>query len=197
LVAAPLYVWRRQVNGRILWLLSIGGIPGVAAGVILVGALNAKRYENLIFLIIGATVALVALYNLYRAIFRGMQSSGRDRSRWLPWIAAGIGAEVGFSSAGTGALGSVALLSMTTLSPAEVIGTDILFGLMLSLVGGGFHLSAGHYSAAVLWQLLAGGLAGVMMGASLASKLPARPLRIALSLLLSVLGVQLCWKAFG
>jgi len=27
---------------------------------------------------------------------------------------------------------------------AEVVGTSILFGLILSLIGGGFHLSAGQ-----------------------------------------------------
>ncbi len=197
LAAAPLYVWRKQVNFRILALLCAGGIPGVIAGVTLIGALTGARYQNVVLALIGITVASMAFYNLYRAFSAKTQAGVRDRSGWLPWIAAGIGAEVGFSSAGTGALGSLALLSLTPLPPAQVIGTDILFGLMLSLIGGGFHFSAGHYQAAILWQLLAGGIGGVFIGANLAALLPARPLRIALSICLSALGLQLCWKAFS
>jgi uncharacterized membrane protein YfcA len=197
LAVAPLYLWRKQVSLRVLTLLCAGGVPGVLAGVILMGVLDRKRYENLLLLLIGATVAIMALYSLYRSISKHAPAVGRDRPAWLPWIAAGIGAEVGFSSAGTGALGSLVLLNLTSLPPAQVVGTSILFGLILSLIGGGFHLSAGHYNGAILWQLLAGGLAGVFVGANLTTVLPARPLRIALSACLSGLGMQLCWKAFA
>ena len=50
-----------------------------------------------------------------------------------------VGAEVGFSSAGAGALGSAALLSLTPLLPAQVVGTDIAFGFVVSLIGSGAH----------------------------------------------------------
>ena len=197
LAVAPIYFWRKQVNLRVLALLSLGGVPGVLAGVILIGALDTERYQHLLLLLIGATVAILALFSLYRAVPKHGPTVGRDRPRWLPWIAAAIGTEVGFSSAGTGALGSLVLLHLTSLEPAEVVGTSILFGLILSLIGGAFHLSAGHYNGAILWQLLAGGLAGVFAGANLSAVLPARPLRIALSACLSGLGLQLCWKAFA
>lgn len=197
LAVAPVYFWRKQVSLRVLTLLCAGGIPGVLAGVILIGVLDGKRYENRLLMLIGATVAIMALFSLYRGLAKHAPTVGRDRPAWLPWIAAGIGAEVGFSSAGTGALGSLALLQLTSLEPAQVVGTSILFGLILSLIGGGFHLSAGHYNGTILWQLLAGGLAGVFVGANLSAVLPARPLRIALSVCLSGLGFELCWKAFA
>jgi len=197
LVAAPVYVCRKQVDLRILSLLCLGGVPGVLAGVFLIEVLNGKRFEHIVFLLVGATVAVMALYNLYRAVSKLAPPVRRDRSGWLPGIAAAIGAEVGFSSAGSGALGSLALLNLTQLLPAQVVGTDIVFGLVLSLIGGGLHLSAGHYEAAILWKLLSGGLLGVVVGANLATILPARPLRIALSLCISGLGAQLCWKALA
>lgn len=197
LAVAPVYFWRKQVSLRVLTLLCAGGVPGVLAGVALIDALDGKRYENRLLMLVGATVAVMALFSLYRAMAKHAPTVGRDRPAWLPWIAAGIGAEVGFSSAGTGALGSLVLLHLTSLEPAQVIGTSILFGLILSVVGGGFHLSAGHYNGAILWQLMAGGLVGVFVGANLSAVLPARPLRIALSVCLSGLGLQLCWKAFA
>jgi uncharacterized membrane protein YfcA len=197
LAVAPIYFWRKQVSLRVLTLLCAGGVPGVVAGVALINALDGKRYESLLLMLVGATVALMALFSLYRALLKDAPTVGRDRPGWLPWIAAAIGTEVGFSSAGTGALGSLVLLNLTSLQPAEVVGTSILFGLILSMIGGGFHLSAGHYNGAILWQLLTGGLVGVFVGANLSKVLPARPLRIALSVCLSGLGMQLWWKGFA
>ena len=194
LAVAPIYLLRRQVHLKILLRLCVGGIPGVLAGVLIVSELDAKRYENILLVLVGATVAAMALYSLWRSVRKNAPPIGTDRSAWLPWIAAGIGVEVGFSSAGAGALGSLALLNLTTLTPAQVVGTDMLFGLVVALIGGGFHVSAGHYDSGVLGRLLIGGLAGVIAGANLSAILPARPLRIALSICLACLDIQLCWR---
>ncbi len=105
-----------------------------------------------------------------------------------------IGAEVGFSSAGAGALGSLVLLAITPLTAAQVVGTDLFFGLCVSLVGSGFQLSAGNYDAAILTKLVIGGVAGAFAGTYLASIAPQRVLRVVLSLWLISLGIQLCWS---
>jgi uncharacterized membrane protein YfcA len=195
LVVLPLYLRRKQVGFRILLLLCAGGIPGVLGGVYLLNILNARRHENLLFLVLGATILTMSLFNLYRALRDFSRDTAHDRSRWLPPIAAIIGAEVGFSSAGAGALGSLALLNLTTLTPAQVVGTDMVFGLVVSLIGGGFHFFAGHYNAAILTKLIVGGIAGALTGANLSSIIPARPLRMALSVWLASVGAQLFWKA--
>ncbi len=193
----PIYVRRKQVDYRILALLLAGGIPGVLLGVYLIRTLHTRNYENAIFLLIGITILAVSLGNLYRSMRNRFTPSSADRSRWLPPLAAVIGSEVGFSSAGAGALGSLALLNLTALTPAQVVGTDMLFGLVLSLIGGGLHVFAGNYDANILPKLLIGGVAGAFAGANLAAILPPRPLRLALSVWLSALGAQLCWKALA
>jgi uncharacterized membrane protein YfcA len=195
LAVAPFYIARNQVSGRVLSLLCLGGIPGVLVGVLAIGALDIRRYENILFFLLGSTIVVMAVFSLYRSWRPVARPGGKKRLRWLPLIAGGIGAEVGFSSAGAGALGSLTLLNLTSLSPAQVIGTDMMFGLVLSLLGGGIHLTLGHFSSAILWRLIAGGLAGAFAGANLSAILPSRPLRVGLSLWLSALGLQLCWKA--
>jgi hypothetical protein len=194
LAVAPVYLVRRQVHLKILLRLVLGGIPGVLAGVYIVSELNAKRHESTLLVLVGLTVAALALYSLWRSVRKNVPPVGKDRSHWLPWIAAGIGAEVGISSAGAGALGSLALLNLTTLTPAQVVGTDMLFGLALALIGGGFHVSAGHYDSGILTKLLIGGVAGAIVGANLVAFLPPKPLRIGLAICLSCLGVQLLLK---
>ncbi len=194
LVVAPMYLIRKQVNARILTILCIGGVPGVLLGSFLIRALDVRHYERMLFVILGITIAAMALYSLYRTFQKSKVAHRGERAIWLPFIGLGIGSEVGFSSAGAGALGSLALLNLTLLTPAQVVGTDMLFGLAVSLVGGGLNLTAGHYASAMLWKLITGGIAGVLIGASLSASLPARPLRVALSLWLSFIGLQLAWR---
>ncbi|HLI83451.1 MAG TPA: sulfite exporter TauE/SafE family protein [Bryobacteraceae bacterium] len=193
-IVAPMYLWRQQVNARVLTLLCLGGIPGVLLGSYLMRALDVRHYEKTLFVILGLTIAATALYSLYRTIHKDKSIIRRERPGWLPVIGFGIGTEVGFSSAGSGALGSLALLNLTRLMPAQVVGTDMLFGLAVSVIGGGFNFTAGHYASGLLWKLIAGGVAGVLLGANLSAVLPARPLRMALSVWLSFIGLQLAWR---
>ena len=82
-----------------------------------------------------------------------------------------------------------------TITTGQVVGTDVLFGLGLSLAGGGISFAAGNYQAALALKMSVGGILGAFVGANLLSILPARPLRVALSLWLVSLGGQLCWRA--
>jgi uncharacterized membrane protein YfcA len=196
--AAPLYLIRKQVNFKVLGLLLAGGLPGVLAGSFVLQRLNANQRKGPLLAVLGGTVIVMALVNLYRStLLKDASKPAKDHSKWLPLIALPIGAEVGFSSAGAGALGSLVLMTMTTITVGQVVGTDVLFGLGLSMVGGGISIGAGNYQAALAIKLSIGGLAGAFVGANLLSILPSRPLRVALSLWLVSMGGQLCWRAFA
>ena len=101
----PLYLKRKQVDYRILGMLCLGGIPGVLVGVHLLSQLDTKSHEGGIFLLLGSTIFIVSMGSLYRTIRNRLTAAHADHARWLPPIAAIIGGEVGFSSAGAGALG--------------------------------------------------------------------------------------------
>src|SRR5712672_2786167 len=105
-----------------------------------------------------------------------------DRTKWMGLITFPIAAEVGFSSSGAGALGTVALLGLTSLTAAQVVGTDLTFGLVLSIVGTGVHMIGGSYDSALLWKLGIGGVFGAIAGSGVAPRIPNRRLRFALSL---------------
>lgn len=194
LLVVPLQLARKQVNFRVLGYMLAGGLPGVLAGSIILAKLNVPGRQGILYAALGSTIVLMAALNLYRLWLRPDQKPVRDRSRWLPLITLPIGAEVGFSSAGAGAVGSLVLLAITPLTAAQVVGTDLFFGLCVSLVGSGFQLSAGNYDAAILTKLIIGGVAGAFAGTYLATVAPQRVLRVALSLWLISLGIQLCWS---
>jgi len=119
-----------------------------------------------------------------------------DRSPLLAWLMLPVGAEVGFSSAGAGALGSAALLTLTPLLPAQVVGTDIAFGFIISLIGSGAHWFSHASNTELLLQLIAGGVLGAVSGTLLSTRIPRRPLRFALWVWLLILGGQFLFNSY-
>lgn len=194
MLVVPMQIYRKQVDYRVLGYLLAGGVPGVLTGSYILAKLNAKGSNGILYAALGTTVVLMAGFNLYRLWLHPARDGVRDWSKWLPLIALPIGTEVGFSSAGAGAIGSLVLLLATPLSAAKVVGTDLFFGLCLSLIGSGFQLSAGNYELAILTQLIIGGVFGAFAGTYLAAITPQRAFRIVLSIWLITLGVQLCWS---
>jgi uncharacterized membrane protein YfcA len=197
LLVVPVQISRGQVDWRTLGLMLLTGIPGVVLGTLLFRhAVNLKSDKVWLYLALGGMIAFSSAWHIYRH-FRPAKI-GRDRPQRPAWLAATmlpVGAEVGFSSSGAGALGTIALLGLSRLETTQVVGTDLAFGLCLSLVGGGLHLAAGGFDASLLMRLVAGGLLGAIAGSTLAPRIPARAMRLALSLWLLAIGIQLCWQA--
>ncbi|HYW41525.1 MAG TPA: sulfite exporter TauE/SafE family protein [Bryobacteraceae bacterium] len=192
LVAAPMFLVRKQVNFRVLGLAIAGGLPGLLVGLYLLHRLVNSNQNSLLTGLLGILIVGSALASLKRP---GVGAGARDRSHWLPWLMLPIGVETGFSSAGAGAIGTVALLKFTLLAPAQVIGTNVMFGLALSLIGGGLQMNAGAYDAGVLTQLVIGGVFGALIGPNVTAWVPAKPLRVGLCLWLASMGSLLCWRA--
>jgi len=189
LLVVPMYMLRRQVHYRTLGWMLLGGVPGVV-----LGGLVLRRFplnSHMLYVILGVTIVFAAGLNMYRLIRLKGASGTTDRGRILPFVLFPVGAEVGFTSAGAGALGSLALLGLTRLSAAQVVGTDLTNALALTTIGGGIQLIAGNCDLPLLAKLLTGGVAGAILGSVLAMRLPSRPLKWALAAWLGFLGIQL------
>lgn len=193
LLVAPVYMAHRQVSYRALAMMAAGGFPGLIGGLWLLRRLHASNHTGLLILLIGLLIIATAVLSLFRMQRR--REPKRERLGLLAWIMLPIGLEVGVSSAGAGAIGTLALLNLTRLEPTEVAGTNVLFGLILSIVGGGALMATGSYDPAILTQLIAGGIFGALLGPNLAVRVPAKGLRIALCLSLTMLGALLCWQS--
>jgi uncharacterized membrane protein YfcA len=191
LVLVPSQIARKQVSWRILSLMLFGGLPGVLIGSLVLRHLDVHGPQLLLNGLLGGVLVLTALWQLFFS-FRTVRTEilPVDRSRLLPVLMLGVGTEVGFSSAGAGALGTAALLSLTALSPAQVVGTDIVFGFILSLMGSGAHGFFHGTDSTLLQHLIIGGLAGVALGTLSARWIPKRPLRFALWVWLLIIGSQ-------
>lgn len=192
LIAAPFYLAGKHFHMRYLWLMIQGAVPGLLLGTYLLRLLSGAAGSPVVVIILG--VLLAASSSITFAPKIQYPSFAQKKSRWLPWLALPIGIEAGFSSAGAGALGTVLLLNYSEMTAPQVVGTDLLFGLVLAVIGSAFHWSFGSINGDVLVQLLEGGVPGVVVGCLLASRVPAKKLKYVIAAIAIFAGLQLVWS---
>jgi uncharacterized protein len=195
-VVVPLQMWRRQVSYRVLGIMLLGGLPGVVLGSLLFRHFAAVGNNAVLYAVLGVVIITSSAWALYRH-FRPFKTNAERpaRPRAIAALMFPIGAEVGFSSSGAGALGTLVLLGLSSLTAAQVVGTDLAFGLCVALLGSGLHFAGGNLDTALLTRLIIGGIAGGLAGSLIAPRVPNRQLRLALSICLLALGVQFCYHA--
>jgi uncharacterized protein len=191
LIVGPFYIWGKQVRGAYVWRLLMGAVPGLLIGTYVLRLLSANLDSPVLVILLGVLLASSSSLTFVRRLHN--PEFARKNGRWLPWFALPIGIESGFSSAGAGALGTVLLLNYSEMSPSEVVGTDLLFGLGLAAVGSAIHLKFGSVSSGTLLHLLAAGIPGVLLGFVLSRRTPVRKLKSAIALIAIVAGLQLVW----
>lgn len=197
LILVPSQIMRKNVAWKTLGFMLAGGVPGVVIGSLFLKHLVSVGSQNLLNALLGSILVTTAAWQIVNS-FKPMKAKedGQDRSPLLAWLMLPVGAEVGFSSAGAGALGSAALLSLTPLLPAQVVGTDIAFGFIVSLIGSGAHWFSHTGNTELLLQLIAGGVVGAVSGTLLSTHVPRRPLRFALWVWLLILGGQFLFNSY-
>jgi uncharacterized membrane protein YfcA len=192
LIAAPFYLLGRHVHSRYFRLLLAGAVPGLVLGMLALRSVAKPENSGVVTIILGLLLALSSSVSFFPRAQN--PRFALKNARWLPWLAFPIGVESGFSSAGAGALGTVLLLNYSEMAPTQVIGTDILFGLVLAVIGSAVHWSLGSISTGVLLKLLAGGIPGVIFGCLLARKVPAGKLKAVIAGIAICAGMQLVWS---
>lgn len=192
LIAVPFYALGKHFYGRYLWPLLRGAVPGLLVGTFALRLLGSEAGNPIVVVVLGIVLAVSS--SITFAPRMQDPSFARKNSRWLPWLALPIGVEAGFSSAGAGALGTMLLLNYSEMTPPQVVGTDLVFGLVLAAIGGAFHWKFGAINTPVLVQLFVGGVPGVLLGCTLARVVPARRLRTVVAAIAFLAGLQLIWN---
>src|SRR5271168_124704 len=154
-VLVPAQIARRQVSWKVLSFMLLGGLPGVLVGSLVLRHLDVHGPQLLLNGLLGGVLVFTAIWQIAFSFRPARADVPRtDRSRLLPMLMFPVGAEVGFSSAGAGALGTAALLSLTSLTPGQVVGTDIAFGFLVSLAGSGAHWFSHAFDPQLLLRLI-------------------------------------------
>lgn len=124
-------------------------------------------------------------------------SDARHFKKWQPFLTVFAGAILGglvtLTSIGAGAVGVIMLtyLYPLRLTPVRLVATDIVHAIPLAIFAGVGHLFIGNVDFNLLGWLLIGSIPGVLIGATLSSKLPQAPLRIVIAVVLSLVALNL------
>ena len=157
---------------------------------------------------IAAAVCLTAvgllLQKTLQAMARRVYSVSHDETvgdRTLPTVVAGaaLGCLVTLTSVGAGALGVVFLVYLypKRLTPPRLIATDIAHAIPLAIVAGLGHLLISNVDLPLLGGLLLGSVPAALVGARLSSTLSHEWLRMALAVVLLVVGIKLGLDVWG
>jgi uncharacterized protein len=193
--------WRQKtINFRLMKYLAIGSIP---SAVIAVGLLHLfdsffDNQEQVIKHALGYVLILVALTTLFKTFMKekfewnSLQLKPLEEKRGLTiTIGVILGFIVGLTSIGSGSLFAIAMLYLYRLRPSELVGTDLAHAFFLVSAAGIMHAGIGNVDYLLTINLLLGSIPGVLIGSTLSSKFPAKPLRAIVAIMILISGFKL------
>ncbi|MFM9888959.1 MAG: sulfite exporter TauE/SafE family protein [Burkholderiales bacterium] len=194
---------RGGVRWKIALLLAAGSVPSAVLTTMVlrdVGHLQ-ESVSSAVRSGLGVMLLITAFSIFFRdhlnKFVRGRHAGHGDVSAQMQNVATvalgvALGGLVTLTSVGAGALGAAALAMLyPRLSTHHVVGTDIAHAVPLTLVAGAGHMALGTVNYWLLASLLLGSLPGVWLGSRYCGKLPERPVRNCLAIVLFVVGARL------
>ena len=197
---------RGMVDWQVVGRLSLGSLPAAVLTLLWMHASGSARVsQGLILQALGGVLLLTAAAMVFK---RRMQAVGQALRSTAPasfkraqpalTVLAGaiLGGLVTLTSVGAGALGTVMLVYLYPfrMTPARLVGTDIVHAIPLTLVAGTGHLLLGHVDFALLGTLLLGSIPGIVIGSLLSSRAPEGLLRAAIAAVLVAVGAKLVFS---
>lgn len=195
---AALHGQRRSIDLRLVGWLVVGSVPAAFSGALLLRLIPGQNEVNAVVkFLVGLTLTAIALLMITRYFLLKQRSVAVDeaiRVRPLPTIALGAmaGLLVGLTSIGAGSVIAAGLLMLYPgLSARRLVATDVAHAIPMVGAATLGHLLFGQVHISVALPLIIGGVPGVLLGALLASWVPARGLRGLLGVVLAAAGLVL------
>ena len=194
----------KTVHRGLAFWLAVGSVPSALVGVWVIELLQSRYGEDLDKLVLGmlgGALLVVGFATLARSIF--LKSVIAERSAmhlYTRHIVAAVitgmvtGFVIGLTSAGSGTLIAIALISIFRLVPQRVVGTDIFHAAVLLWAAGIAHWIGGNVDFVLAGNILIGSIPGVLIGGALSVKAKTGLLRTALAIVLIASGTTLVVK---
>ena len=193
--------WRQKsINFQLVKYLAIGSIPSAILAVVTLRVFDSffQNQEQIIEHALGYTLIFVAIATLIKTFMKEKYDSNRFQQKTIQekrmmtiCIGAVLGFMVGLTSIGSGSLFALAMLFLYKLRSTELVGTDIAHAFLLVSAAGFMHAGIGNVDYLLALNLLVGSIPGVIIGSTISSKLPAKPLRATVALIILLSGFQL------
>lgn len=191
-----------RVNWRIVGCLAAGSVPAALVMLWLMAGVDRKSIEvaHAITSALGWLLVMTAFMLIFRAQVlsfarRAMGERAPPRPLTIALFTIVLGLALGIlvtlTSVGAGALGvTVLLILYPRLDVREIVGSDIVHAVPLTLIGGMGYWFIGEIDWAMLSALLVGSIPGIVIGSLVAPKLHERTIRIVLAVTLAIVA----WK---
>jgi uncharacterized membrane protein YfcA len=198
IVGVGSHVQRRTISWRWVWLMATGSLPGVLIGARILA--HFAGAPTVIRIWIGAVLVLTPVIALGLEIVRLRNAAWvaklqQPRPVTIALLGAAIGVTVGTTSVGSGSLVDMALVLFSPLSGALLIGTGIAHAVLFTGAGAAAHWSLGTVDVALVGQLLAGSIPGVLVGGWVARRSPPAMVRWGATTLVLLSGLALLSRA--
>ena len=195
---------RGTIDWQVVRRLWFGSLPAAAVTGWFIYLFGRESFnvDRFILDALGIMLVLTALCLLARGWLHGIGrrlrlGSAADFKRLQPAATVLAGAVLGIvvtlTSVGAGALGAAALLYLypLRLTPAKLVGTDLVHAIPLACVAGISYWLMGSVDWTLLGWMLLGSIPGVLLGAHWATRSSPAVLRAILAVLLVVSGVKI------
>jgi uncharacterized membrane protein YfcA len=191
----------KTVHRGLAFWLAVGSVPSALAGVYVIELLQREYGEDLDKLVLGmlgGTLLVVGIATLLRSVLlRHVIQERYAMHMYTRHIVAAVtlgmvtGFVIGLTSAGSGTLIAIGLITIFRLVPQRVVGTDIFHAAVLLWAAGIAHWIGGNVDFVLAGNILLGSIPGVLLGGVLAVRTPQRFLRTALAVVLIAAGTML------
>ncbi|HGW3980916.1 TPA: sulfite exporter TauE/SafE family protein [Acinetobacter baumannii] len=191
----------------VLWL-AVGSIPASfgTAWVLEHYLSQSTHYKAVLTMVLGFMLTLTGVSIIFRTRiekffnkFRNKENTQTENEQlavqnkrtYIVIMGIILGVFVTLSSVGAGAFGIMALVIMfPNLPMIRIIGSDVVHAVLLTLVAGLGHMSAGNIDFMLLMWLLVGSIPAIIIGTLISSRMPERLIRKILGITLFALGVN-------
>jgi uncharacterized membrane protein YfcA len=208
LAVTRVHYGKNLIDWPVLRRLWLGSLPASAATIVWITYLPVTA--NTTGVLRGGVAIAVCLTAVGMFAQKALQAFARRRLMessapfidWQPALTTAAGALLGIlvtlTSVGAGAIGVVLLVFLypSRLTPPRLVATDIAHAIPLALFAATGHLLTSHVDVRLLGGLLLGSIPAGLLGATLSSRLRHDLLRVALALVLLLIGLKLASEVF-
>ncbi|WP_297067336.1 sulfite exporter TauE/SafE family protein [Thermococcus sp.] len=177
---------RGHMRKDIAFRLLAGSVPAVLIGGYAVRHIPKDVLNHYLTLLLGVILVVTATLSLLKGEIRVPV-----RPRWAYVYLLGfiVGLTVQFTSVGAGVIISFTLMNVAGIDPKEVVGTTILYGLMLSTMSFLSYAGMGSVDYHLAGLLIAGTVPGVYLGTHVNARTDKEKLKRGINVIILLIGL--------